>query len=112
MLAHGDPHGSNLLADPVTQGYKFVDPDGLFIEPAYDLGVLMREWSDELLADGNPLQAARERCAMLSHLTGVDPEPIWEWGILERVSTGLLAMQVGLEGAREMLTVAEELLSD
>lgn len=112
VLAHGDPHGSNLLADPATHGYKFVDPDGLFAEPAYDLGVLMREWSDELLAADNSLPAARERCRLLSRLTGVDPEPIWEWGFLERVSTGLLAMQVGLEGGQEMLAVAERLLSD
>jgi streptomycin 6-kinase len=111
VLAHGDPHASNLLADPATQGYTFVDPDGLFVEPAYDLGVLMREWSDELLAAGNPLRVAWERCRLLSQLTGVDPEPIWEWGLLERVSTGLLAMLVGLEGGREMLTVAERLVS-
>ncbi|HEY6739760.1 MAG TPA: hypothetical protein VI076_13025 [Actinopolymorphaceae bacterium] len=30
--------------------YRFIDPDGLFAERAYDLAIPMREWSRELLA--------------------------------------------------------------
>jgi streptomycin 6-kinase len=44
---------------------------------------------------------------LLGHLTGVDPQAIWEWGFVERVSTGLLAMQVGAEQVgRQLLKVA------
>ena len=35
---------------------RFVDPDGAFAEPACDLGVLQREWIDDLLAGGQPCQ--------------------------------------------------------
>lgn len=109
VLVHGDAHSANALRDPrhTPARYKLVDPDGLLAEPAYDLAIPMREWSTELLA-GDAARLGRERCAYLSHLTGVDPRAIWEWGLVERVSTGLLATKVGAdEMGREMLSVAE-----
>jgi streptomycin 6-kinase len=73
----------------------------------YDLAIPMREWSEELLA-GDAARLGRERCAHLGRLTGVDPRPIWEWGFVERVSTGLFVTQVGADRmGREMLDVAE-----
>jgi streptomycin 6-kinase len=108
VLAHGDAHPWNTLLVPGDgpQRFKFVDPDGLFIERAYDLGISMREWTSELLA-GDPVALGVQRCRRLAERTGIDPEPIWQWGFIERVSTALLCLKVGLDGAREMLTVAE-----
>jgi len=111
VLVHGDAHSANALQDPehtpAPTRFKFVDPDGLVAEPAYDLAIPMREWSRELL-DGDATRLGRERCAYLSRLTGVDPRGIWEWGFVERVSTGLLAIQAGADQmGREMLDVAE-----
>ena len=109
VLVHGDAHSANALQDPrhAQARFKFVDPDGLVAEPAYDLAIPMREWSRELL-DGDTVRLGRERCAHLSRLTGVEPRGIWEWGFVERVSTGLLAIQVGADQmGREMLEVAE-----
>lgn len=107
VLAHGDAHPWNTLRVPGEgpERFKFVDPDGLFIERAYDLGILMREWTAELLS-GDPLVLGDSRCRRLSELTGVEPGPIWQWGLIERVSTGLLCLKVGLEEARDLLTVA------
>jgi streptomycin 6-kinase len=109
VLAHGDPHPWNTLIAPGRgpRRFKFVDPDGLVIERAYDLGVLMREWCGALLA-GDPLALGRARCRWLARRTGVAPEPIWRWGLAERVSTGLLLLELGLEreGAA-MLAVAD-----
>lgn len=105
VLAHGDAHAWNALQASDGQ-FKFVDPDGLFIEPAYDLGIPMREWSRELL-DGDPRELGRQRVATLSKLTGVPSGPIWQWGFIERVSTGLLCLSLGLDGGDEMLAVAE-----
>ncbi|CAN5561205.1 hypothetical protein BH24ACT21_BH24ACT21_17070 [soil metagenome] len=111
VLVHGDAHGANALQD-LGHGsgqarFKFVDPDGLLAEPAYDLAIPMREWSGELLA-GDAARLGRERCVQLGRLTGADPRPIWEWGFIERVSTGLFVTQVGAERmGREMLDVAE-----
>lgn len=109
VLVHGDAHNANALQDPgrAPTQFKLVDPDGLLAEPAYDLAIPMREWSGELL-NGDAARRGHERCAHLSHLTGVDPRPIWEWGFVERVSTGLLATAVGAERlGKEMLDVAE-----
>jgi streptomycin 6-kinase len=108
VLAHGDAHPWNTLVAPGVgaRHFKLVDPDGLWIEPAYDLAIPMREWTAELLA-GDPVQLGVERCHQLSALTGVKSEPIWQWGFLERTSTGLLCLQLGLDGGHEMLIVAE-----
>lgn len=107
VLAHGDAHAWNTLADPKTQGFKLVDPDGLFIERAHDLSISMREWSAELLA-GDPVVLGRQRCALLSRLTGVDAEAIWQWGFVERLVNGLLYKEIDPEeNAAEFLAVVE-----
>jgi streptomycin 6-kinase len=112
VLVHGDAHSDNTLQSrgeqpPVGSGFKFIDPDALFAERAYDLAIPMRSWSEEFLA-GDALRLGRERCTYLAALTGVDVQAIWQWGFVERVSTGLLALQVGLgQLGDDMLKVAE-----
>jgi streptomycin 6-kinase len=108
VLVHGDAHASNTLeALDWAGGFKLVDPDALFGEPAYDLAIPMRDWSAELLA-GDPLALGRARCTRLAALSGLDPEPIWQWGVIERVSTGLFLMKLNAEAeGREMLRVSE-----
>jgi streptomycin 6-kinase len=107
VLAHGDPHAWNTLLDLKTNQYKFVDPDGLFIERAHDLSISMREWGAELLA-GDPVASGRERCALLSRLTGVPQSAIWQWGFIERLVNGLRCIEVGSEEtAVEFLAVVE-----
>lgn len=111
VLAHGDAHAANALRTLHGQDFKFIDPDGLFIEPAYDLGVIMREWPEALL-QGDPLAAGRARCARLAGRTGVDPEAIWRWGYLETVSTGLLCCKLGILDWPQMFAVAEAWATD
>jgi streptomycin 6-kinase len=99
MLVHGDVHQWNALEAGGGE-FKLVDPDGLLAEPEYDLGILMRE--DPLEGD------LHERARRLARRTGLDETAIWEWGVVERVSTGLLGTRVGLQPvAREMLDAAE-----
>jgi len=105
VLLHGDAHAWNTLQSPAGD-YKLIDPDGVAGEPAYDLAIPMREWNGELL-NGDTAALARARCMQLSDLTGIAPEPIWEWGFVERVSTGLLSMQLGEQGSSDYLAVAE-----
>lgn len=100
VLVHGDVHEWNALESD--DGFKLVDPDGLLAEPEYDLGIIMRE--DPLEGD------LHERARWLATRTGLDAEAIWEWGVVERVSTGLLGTRVGLQPiAREMLAAADGL---
>ena len=106
VLVHGDVHQWNALQ--AGDGFKLIDPDGLRAEPEYDLGVLMREDPEEF-ADTDPW----DRAHRLAQLTGTDPAAVWDWGVVERVSTGLLATEIGLEpvGA-QMLEVADRVAAD
>jgi len=107
VIGHGDAHAWNTLQDPKSVGFKFVDPDGLFIEPAHDLSITLREGCNDFLA-GDPVERGRERCELLARLTGVDPDPIWQWGLLESLVNGLLYLDVGSpDDAAPFLAVAE-----
>ena len=101
VVVHGDVHQWNTLRGE--DGFKLIDPDGLLAEPEYDLGVIMREDPEELVSEG-----PHARARWLARRTGLDAHAIWEWGVVERVSTGLLATQVELQpvGA-QMLRAAE-----
>lgn len=94
VVVHGDPHPANALESP-RGGFVFVDPDGFLDDPAYDLGVVLRTWQRELAATTDPTGLLRGYCRLLADRTGVDPTAIWEWGYLERVSTGLYALRYG-----------------
>ncbi len=107
VLGHGDAHAWNTLADPNGGGFRLVDPEGLFIEPAHDLSIQLREWTDDFLA-GDPVALGRAGCDLLARLTGVDPRAIWQWGLLEDLVNGLLYLDVGAPGdAAPFLAVAE-----
>ncbi len=104
--AHGDVHQWNTLES--ADGFSLVDPDGLLAEPEYDLGIIMREDPIELLRDG-PYQRAH----WLAARTGLDATAVWEWGVIERLSTGLLLTSIGLQpiGA-QMVSAAEAIAAD
>lgn len=114
VLVHGDAHANNALLATDVQANgpfrcKFVDPDGLFAEKACDLAVPMRDWSAALLA-GDTLRLSRDRCALLAVLTGVDERAIWQWGLMECVSTGLHMLEIGMKTeALATLAVAERI---
>ncbi len=111
VLVHGDADSWNTLecgelGEAGAGGFKLVDPEGLLSEPAHDLAVPMRELNAELLA-GDTLRLGRERARLLSRLTGVDEHAIWQWGFIERVSTGLYSMRQGHDGGADFLEVAD-----
>ncbi len=85
-----------------------VDPDGLLAEAEYDMGIVMREDPVELLSGD-----LHERARWLATRTGLDATAIWEWGVVERVSTGLLCTVVGLQPVgQQMLAVADRIARD
>lgn len=105
-LVHGDIHQWNALQ--ADGGFKLIDPDGLLAEPEYDLGVVIREDPLELL-EGD----LYDRANWLAARTGLDATAIWEWGAVERVSTGLLCTAIDLQpGGQQMLDAAEAVASD
>lgn len=103
VLVHGDVHAWNALQ--AGDGFKLIDPDGLHAEAEYDLGVMMREDPVDLLR-GDPFARAR----WLAKQTGLNATAIWEWGVAERVSTGLLCTRVDLQPVgRQMLHAADRI---
>jgi streptomycin 6-kinase len=107
VLVHGDVHQWNAL-QAAEGGFKLVDPDGLFAEAEYDMGILMREDPVELL-HGDPYDRAR----WLAARCGLDATAIWEWGVAERVATGLSATEIELQPfGREMLATADQVASE
>ena len=114
VLVHGDAHALNTLTVLARDGKssercKFVDPDGLFAERACDLAVPMREWSGELIT-GQTVTLAKKRCEFLAELSDVDSRAIWQWGFIERVSTGLALLAIGMKDEGfESLIVADRL---
>jgi streptomycin 6-kinase len=104
-LVHGDVHQWNTLQSPT--GFALVDPDGLFADPEYDLGVIMREDPEELLNEG-----PRTRARRLAKRTGTDETAIWQWGAVERVSTGLLCTALDMQPIGAQMLHAAEVVAD
>ena len=104
VLVHGDGHNNNLLENCLGE-FKFIDPDGMYFEKAYDLGVLMREYIDEYLE--NPLDLGIKRSQLLSELCDVDEKRIFMWGYLHMVATALILLDMKQdELANKMLYIA------
>jgi streptomycin 6-kinase len=103
LLLHGDVHQWNALQ--AGGGFKLVDPDGLVGDAEYDLGVILREDPAEPLA-ADPMATAR----WMADRYGLDATAIWDWSVIERVSTGLMATGIGLQPVgRELLALADRL---
>ncbi|HEY9293293.1 MAG TPA: aminoglycoside phosphotransferase family protein [Microlunatus sp.] len=115
VVVHGDPHPGNALQvlqdrAGAVAGHVFVDPDGFLAEPAYDVGVTLRDWSRWLVA-GDPHRLMNRYCALAADRTGLDRDAIWEWAYLERVSSGLFVSSFGEhDRGRRFLDTAELLL--
>ncbi len=120
VVVHGDPHPGNALellsARPGgVRSYVFVDPDGFVADPAYDAGVVLRDWCTEILAGGAAEAAGRARryARLVADRCGLDPQAVWEWGFLERVTTGLYLLDLGAPDlAAPFLESAELLVGD
>ncbi|MEM9467206.1 MAG: aminoglycoside phosphotransferase family protein [Actinomycetota bacterium] len=108
VLVHGDAHGWNTLR--AGSAHKFVDPEGVASSRAHDLAVPMREYHEPLLAGDTPT-LLRARATRLATRCAVDPDEVWEWGFIERVSTGLLNLRDFDDGSGEgFLEVARRCL--
>jgi streptomycin 6-kinase len=106
VLVHGDVHQWNALE--ADGGYKLVDPDGMLAEAELDLGIVMREDPVELM-HGDP----HERARWLARRCGLDATAIWEWGVVERVSTGLLLTKIDLQPVgHQLLAAADHVASE
>ncbi|MCR6032293.1 phosphotransferase [Nocardioides sp. zg-579] len=115
VVVHGDPHPANVLRVREERagapgGFVLVDPDGFRADPAYDLGVTLREWTGRLRGPDAP-QVLGRYADLLAERTGLDRTAIWEWGFLERVTTGLYVTSFGAaKVGRTFIESAERLV--
>jgi streptomycin 6-kinase len=115
-LVHGDAHEHNTLSEPPTEpgtaptNYKLVDPDGLFFEAAYDLGILLRNWI-EAYRIADPARVLIQRATWLAKQTHVSRQAIISWGFVEIVSTGIHLLELGYAGeGQKYLDLGQALL--
>jgi streptomycin 6-kinase len=92
VVCHGDPHPGNVLRRD--DGWALIDPDGFVGERSYDVGVVLRDGCAEIAAaessqPGSGVAVLRDACQRLAVLADVDPERVWRWAFVERVTTGL-----------------------
>lgn len=114
VVVHGDPHPGNALQvlssrAGVESGFVFVDPEGFLADPAYDLGVVLRDWCPQILHT-NGASRAHRYCHLLATETGLDETAIWEWGYLERVSSALYLLSLHAPGLAQPFFDTAELL--
>lgn len=116
VVVHGDaaaPNAARVQAprEGTEDGFVLLDPDGFVGDPAYDLGVALRDWCPDLLASTTPADLLADHCHVLAHEADADAAAVWEWGYLERVSTGLHVLALGADDqARPLLQTAQALL--
>ncbi|WP_369383961.1 aminoglycoside phosphotransferase family protein [Streptomyces sp. cg36] len=116
VACHGDAHPGNILRARTPRpgaesGYVLVDPDGILCDPAYDLAVAMSGWQELILRAEDPAALVRGWSARLARATGLDERTIWEWALVERVTSGLYLLHHGHDTeARELLASAELLV--
>ena len=110
VVVHGDAHALNALTVPSDPDrFCFVDPDALIAERACDLAVPMRENNRELLA-GDTVRDALARCRLLAARGQSTADAVWQWGYVERVSTGLVHFVIDMaDEGRPYLEVAARL---
>ena len=106
VLLHGDANVTNCLEDPRHPGsFRFIDPDGAVGEKAYDLGIAMIV-AQAGFAD-SPLEVGTARCRRLHERTGIDAAAIWQWGVIQCVSTSFACLEIDHPAARALARIAE-----
>ncbi len=110
VVCHGDPHAGNVLRRG--DGWALIDPEGFLGEPEYDLGVVARDACRDLVrvaaAGDDPAGWLRAECDALAASGSADPERVWRWAFVERVTTGLYLRWFGYaDESRRFLDSAE-----
>lgn len=79
VLLHRDYHGLNILRHG--DDWRIIDPKPLVGDRAFDLGCLIREHADEVMAGPRPAERIARRVALLSEALDVDRERAIGWAI-------------------------------
>jgi streptomycin 6-kinase len=107
VLLHGDLHHFNILAAE-RQPWLAIDPKGVVGEPAYEIGALLRNPTDEVVFDH---QVQARRVDLLTAELGLDRQRVIGWGIAQAVLSGWWSYEDHGHGWEPMMALAELLSS-
>jgi streptomycin 6-kinase len=107
VLLHGDLHHFNILAAE-RQPWLAIDPKGVVGEPAYEIGALLRNPTDEVVFDP---QVQARRIDLLTAELGLDRQRVIGWGIAQAVLSGWWSYEDHGHGWEPMMALAELLSS-
>ena len=103
-LLHGDLHHDNILWDD-RRGWLAIDPKGVNGDPAYEIGAMLRNPTDDIarFADSGILD---RRTRLLSERLGFDRRRIVMWAFAQAVLSAVWAFEDGVDPTRGLATAA------
>jgi len=96
VVLHQDFHGGNILRAG-REPWLAIDPQPLVGEREFDAASLLRDRTEELLADPSPARRLRRRLDVLAADLALDRERIRRWGIVHALAWGVSAAAKKLE---------------
>ena len=101
-LLHGDLHHDNILWD-AARGWVAVDPKGVIGEPAYELGAMLRNPTEnpELFAQQS---IAARRAGIIAERLACDADRVLAWGFAQAVLSAVWALEDGADPTRGLAT--------
>ena len=106
MLLHGDLHHGNILAAE-RQPWLAIDPKGVVGEPAYEVGILLRNPMPELLAQPQPEHILARRVDQLSEELGFERVRVLRWGLAQAVLAAWWAYEDHGRGWEQWIACAQ-----
>lgn len=108
VLLHGDLHHENIVAAE-RQLWLALDPKGLVGEPAYEVGVLLRNQLPEPLTQPEASRTLARRVDQLAEELGLDRERLIGWGLAQAVLSAWWSIEDHGYGWEPAMAVAEAL---
>jgi streptomycin 6-kinase len=98
VLLHGDLHHENILAAR-REPWLAIDPKGVVGEPAYEVGALLRNPNNRMLAWPNLARIMERRVRQLSDELGFERERIRGWGLSQAILAAVWSCEDGADAA-------------
>ncbi|MYV97455.1 aminoglycoside phosphotransferase family protein [Streptomyces sp. SID3343] len=106
VVLHTDCHHGNVLSGTRSK-WLAIDPRPMLGERAFDLGPLVRDRIDTVVAEVRPQAIVRRRVTWLANALDLDPERVRGWALVQTLALGLWCMSVDDPAAEDLLSVAE-----
>ena len=107
-LLHGDLNFGNILAADRAP-WLAIDPKGLVGEPAYEVGVLLRDPLPRILSAAHPASLLARRIDQLADELALDKARIHGWGLAQAVLSAWWSIEDNQTGWQDAIACAEVL---